>query len=219
MDKDKIIKILLVILVVLTACFLTYALTTSTQNRNTFERVNLSSTCSIELPKIHFDVQNSSFGGSYGDIWTFTSSELVITYVKTSDNTGLSFDGLYNGNNQINVGHTNWYSRDVTNLATGEIIVVSGTNKTLVDRIADSIIFSTGENINNNNTTNAVPTSSSNNNNRNNTPNTNTNPTTEGQSNNNNPTPNPIPDPAPTPSPSPEASSDGGAADGSGNIV
>ena len=48
-----------------------------------------------------------------------------------------------------------WYSRDVTNLATGESILVCGENKEVVDRIADSIQFKGG----NNNTSNSTSTS------------------------------------------------------------
>ena len=185
------------------ACFITYALTISNQNANTYERVNLSSTCSLELPKIHFDVQNSSFGGSYGSVSThtdgktLTSSNLVITYVKTVDNTGLSTGGIYGGDVQTNFGNTNWYSRHVTNLETGESIMISGTDKAVVDHIADSIIFSTGKAVEKNVTSTDTTVKKGNNtnkstNNQNNNPNSN-----EGNS----PTPTPEPSPSPTPTP------------------
>ena len=204
MDKKSIIIILLVIFIVMAACFLTYALTISSQNASTYERVNLSSTCSLELPKIHFDVQNASFGGSYGDVSThtdgktLTSSDLVITYTKTVDNTGLSTGGVYGGNVQSNVGNVNWYSRHVTNLETGESIMISGTDKEKVDHIANSIIFSTGKAVEKNSTsTNVIVVNGTNNsmpNNQNNNPNHN---------GGNSPTPAPAPTPTPTPTPSP----------------
>lgn len=209
MDKKSIIIILLVIFIVMAACFITYALTISSQNASTYERVNLSSTCSLELPKIHFDVQNSSFGGSYGGISThtdgktLTSSNLVITYVKTVDNTGLSTEGIYGGDVQTNVGNTNWYSRHVTNLETGESIMISGTDKEVVDHIADSIIFSTGKAVEKNMTSTDTTVKKGNNTNKSN--NQNNNPNSNGGN-----SPTPTPDPTPTPTPTPDS---GGGSD------
>ncbi len=217
MDKKSIIIILLVVFIVMAACFLTYALTISNQNANQYERVNLSSTCSLELPKIHFDIQNTSFGGSYGGVSTHTdgktlsSSDLVIVYAKTVDNTGLSSEGVYGGNVQSNVGNVNWYSRHVTNLETGESIMISGTDKEKVDHIANSIIFSTGKAVEKNSTsTNIIVVNGTNNsgpNNQNN--NQNNNPNHNG-GNSPTPAPAPTPSPAPTPEPTPTPTPSGG---------
>lgn len=166
----KIIVIGILICVLAAVLIMGYAAMNNMGNSTQYERVNLSATCSLELPKIHFDVQNSSSGGSYDGInmnvdgKILSADKLVIEYVKVTDNTGISSSGVSSGNSYSKIGHMDWYSRDVTNLATGESILVCGENKEVVDRIADSIQFK-GEN---NSTSNS--TSLNNNGNHNGTP-------------------------------------------------
>ncbi|MBQ9441247.1 MAG: hypothetical protein IJU54_02495 [Alphaproteobacteria bacterium] len=154
MEKNHIIIILTIIIAIL-SIILCYAFLINNNNINSFERINLSSTCSIELPQIHFDVDNNTMSSSYAGITTevygrtFTSNNLIIQYTHVSDNTGLSVNGIYTGNSQMNIGNSNWYSREVTNIGTGESIIVCGENKELVDRIANSIHFSKGFVVNN----------------------------------------------------------------------
>ena len=157
----KIILIGILICVLAAVLIMGYAAMNNMGNSTQYERVNLSATCSLELPKIHFDVQNSSSGGSYDGInmnvdgKIVSADKLVIEYVKVTDNTGISSSGVSSGNSYSKIGHMDWYSRDVTNLATGESILVCGENKEVVDRIADSIQFKGG----NNNTSNSTSTS------------------------------------------------------------
>lgn len=153
----RILLIALAIVIILTLLIISSAVIMN-NNPNEFKRVNMSSTCSLELPNIHFDVQNNSFGGSYGSYSSqstsrfLTSSKVSVMYIKTVDNSGLSISGVDNINGNFNTGNTNIYSRDVINYETGESIHVQGEDKELVDRVADSVVFSK-DNGSGNNTT------------------------------------------------------------------
>lgn len=54
MNKNLIIVILIVIL--MAVFIIGYASIISINNSNQYQRVNLSSTCSLEIPNVHFDV-------------------------------------------------------------------------------------------------------------------------------------------------------------------
>ena len=172
METKNILIILLVLVLIVCSVIITYSVVSGMNNSNTYERVNLSSTCSLELPKIHFDIDNSSSSSSFAGIdvkmesKVFSSKDLMISYLKTTDNSGVSLGGLYTGNSQFNVAHQDWYSRDVVNSATGETIIIMGKDKAQVDKIADSIIFTdsngnqvnaTDINLNGNNGNNKTP--------------------------------------------------------------
>ena len=156
METKNILIILLVIVLLICSVIITYSVVSNMNNSNTYERVNLSATCSLELPKINFKIDNSSGSSSFAGIAVnmeskvLSSNDLMISYVKTTDNTGVSVGGLYTGNSQFNVAHQDWYSRDIVNSATGESILVMGKDKAQVDKIADSIKFtdSKGKHIN-----------------------------------------------------------------------
>ena len=158
MNTKNILLILLIIVLLITTIIITTAVVTTMGNSSTYERVNLSSTCSLELPKVHFDESNDGGSSSYGGITVnmkskvLSNNDLVISYLKTTDNSGFSSDSVYTGNSQFNVAHQDWYSRDISNSATGETISIMGKNKEQVDHIADSIRFAGGDN-NTNNTT------------------------------------------------------------------
>ena len=146
-------KILLIILVIaiIVSVLLVSSEIVMKNNPNEFKRVNLSSTCSLELPNIHFDVQNNSFGGNYGgysshtDGKILTSSKLIVSYTKTVDNIGPLSNGGADMNGNLNFGNTKIYSRDVFNYETQETIHIQGEDKELVDRVADSVKFSKGQ--------------------------------------------------------------------------
>ena len=59
---------------------------------------------------------------------------------------------------QFKAGHTDWYSRTVSNDATGETLLVMGKDKEQVNHIADSIRFTGGNNKNNTDNTATVKT-------------------------------------------------------------
>ena len=185
----------------------TFAVVTTMNNSETYQRVNISSTCSLELPKVHFDQTNDTGSSSYAGITVdmqskvLSNNDLVISYLKTTDNSGFTSDSVYTGNSQFNVAHQDWYTRDISNSATGETISIMGKDKKTVDHIADSIRFSSGGNNNTNNNTNIVYVNTGNNNVPN-TTNTNpvNNPNTQQDVN-----PSPSPSPAPTPSYIPES--------------
>lgn len=154
-------KILLTLLVIVVIASILIVSSTFIMNNNPkeFKRVNLSSTCSLELPNIHFDVQNTSFGGNYGgysshtDGKTLMSSNLIVSYTKTVDNIGALASGVDSMNGNLDVGNTKIYSRDVFNYDTQETVHIQGEDKELVDRVADSVVFSGGAGNNSSNDT------------------------------------------------------------------
>ena len=157
MNKNLIIVILIVIL--MAVFIIGYASIISINNSNQYQRVNLSSTCSLEIPNVHFDVQNSSFGGSYGDLSSHTdgkvmySNKVNIIYAKTTYNQDLSLNGYYGDDSmQSSFGNKNMYSRSVYNTDTGESLLISGEDKEVVDHVADSVQFSSGKKMDGNNT-------------------------------------------------------------------
>ncbi|WP_407381059.1 hypothetical protein [Methanobrevibacter sp.] len=81
---------------ILSAILVTYVFTMNSVNADTFERVNLSSTCSLELPKIHFDEDNISDKSSYSGVTVgeysklLTSEHLSIQYTKSYISTGIT---------------------------------------------------------------------------------------------------------------------------------
>ena len=200
MNTKNILIIILVIVFIVMTVLVAFAVVTNMTNAGTYQRVNLSSTCSLELPKIHFDESNDGGSSSYAGVTVdmkskvLSSNDLVISYLKTTDNTGFSSDSVYKGNSQFNVAHQDWYTRDISNSATGETISIMGKDKKQVDHIADSIQFSGGSNKTDNNT-NVVYVNKGGN-----TPNTTG---TQNAQPNNNPTPAPTPTPSPTPEPTP----------------
>ena len=145
-------RILLIVLAIVVIASILIVSSTFIMNNNPkeFKRVNLSSTCSLELPNIHFDVQNTSFGGNYGgysshtDGKTLMSSNLIVSYTKTVDNIGALASGVDSMNGNLDVGNTKIYSRDVFNYDTQETVHIQGEDKELVDRVADSVVFSGG---------------------------------------------------------------------------
>ena len=169
MDKKTIIIILLIILIVILVAM--FATVSMSNNSSTYERVNLSSTCSLELPRIHFEesTSNSNGGNSYVQVNTdykqLSSSNLIVGYMKMENSLGIYGDGGFNMADQFKAGHTDWYSRTVSNDATGETLLVMGKDKEQVDHIADSIQFSTG------NATNSTKNTSQSNSNSKNTTN------------------------------------------------
>lgn len=208
MDTKNILIIILVIVFMIMTVIVTAAVVTNMNNSQTYERVNLSSTCSLELPKIHFEESTNGGSSSYAGVTVnmqskvLTSSDLAISYLKTTDNTGISMDGLATGNSQFNVGHQDWYSRDISNSATGETLLIMGKDKKQVDHIADSVKF-TGGNNNTNNNTNIIYINASDNS-------KNTSVVNPGSSVDVEPAsypsyePIPSPEPTPTPTPTPE---------------
>lgn len=125
----------------------TFAVVTNMTNSSTYERVNLSSTCSLELPKIDFTESNSNANGgnSYVQVNTdykqLSSNDLIIGYMKMENSLGIYGNSSFNMADQFKAGHTDWYSRIVSNDATGETVLVMGKDKEQVDRIANSIKF------------------------------------------------------------------------------
>ena len=146
----RILLIVLAIVVIASILIVSSTFIMSNNNQKEFKRVNLSSTCSLELPNIHFDVQNTSFGGNYGgysshtDGKTLMSSNLIVSYTKTVDNIGALASGVDSMNGNLDVGNTKIYSRDVFNYDTQETVHIQGEDKELVDRVADSVVFSGG---------------------------------------------------------------------------
>lgn len=136
----------------------TFAVVTNMTNSNTYERVNLSSTCSLELPKIDFTESNSNTNGgnSYVQVNTdykqLSSNNLIIGYMKIENSLGVYGNSSFNMADQFKAGHTDWYSRTVSNDATGETVLVMGKDKEQVDKIADSLKFTGGNKTGNNNT-------------------------------------------------------------------
>ena len=60
-NLNNIIKILAVIVVIMAVMLVIYTTNMNNVNADTpLERVNLSDTCSIELPKINFDEKNAT---------------------------------------------------------------------------------------------------------------------------------------------------------------
>ena len=144
-NLNNIIKILIIIAVILAAILIIYATTTNNVNADTLKRVNLSDTCSLELPKIDFNVDNSTNELTYNGITVgeysknLTSDKLCIQYSKSYDNIGTNESNISAGYSiQAN---NNWHTRTVFNSATGESVIISGENKELVDKIADSVVF------------------------------------------------------------------------------
>lgn len=156
----KILLIILAIAIIVGLLMISIALVNN-NNTKELKRVNLSSTCSLELPDIHFDVQNNSFGGNYGGYSSqtegkiLTSSKVSILYTKTVDNIGPLSSGGADMNGNLNFGNTKIYSRDVFNYETQETVHIQGEDKELVDRIADSVQFSKGQAVNKNSSDNS----------------------------------------------------------------
>lgn len=168
--RNRNILLTILIIVIIASIILISTAFITNNNQNEFKRVNLSSTCSIELPNIHFEEQNTSFGGSYGGYSsqtqgrTLTSGKLIISYTKTVDNIGPLSSGGADMNGNLNFGNKQIYSRDVFNYETQETIHIQGEDKELVDRVADSVQFSKGQATNKTNDTSQ--TSNNNNNNQ-----------------------------------------------------
>ena len=158
MDKKTIIIILLIILIViLVAMFATVSM--SNNNSSTYERVNLSSTCSLELTKdFHKMTDDTSISGTYGGYSStttgkyLTDGDTIVQYTKTTDNIGALATGGADMNGNLQFGNTKIYSRDVFNYETQETVHIQGTDKEKVDHIADSVQFSTGKKVENNTT-------------------------------------------------------------------
>lgn len=159
--RNRNILLALLIIIIIASIIILSSTFITNNNPNEFKRVNLSSTCSIELPNIHFDEQNTSFGGSSGGYSsqtqgrTLTSSKLIISYTKTVDNIGPLSNGGADINSNLNFGNTKIYSRDVFNYETQETIHIQGEDKELVDRVADSVQFSKGQAVNKNSSDNS----------------------------------------------------------------
>ena len=146
-DKRNPVKILFGIVLVIVAVVLIYSFTLSGDTADTFERVNLSATCSLELPKIDFEEKNISDEGSYAGLIfegygkSLSSDGLKILYGEVHSSLGALGTGIFDGGANIPFGGSNWYTRYASNLDGGEVVIITGENQTLVDRIADSVIF------------------------------------------------------------------------------
>ena len=145
-NLNNIIKILAIIAVIMAVILVIYITNMNNVNADTpLERVNLSDTCSIELPKINFDEKNATNEAAYNGInvkennKNLTSDKLCIQYIKSQDNIG-SNESNISGGYSIQANN-NWHTRTVFNSATGESVIISGENKELVDKIADSVVF------------------------------------------------------------------------------
>ena len=145
-NLNNIIKILAVIAVIMAVMLVIYTTNMNNVNADTpLKRVNLSDTCSIELPKINFDEKNATNEAAYNGInvkeynKNLTSDKLCIQYIKSHDNIG-SNESNISGGYSIQANN-NWHTRTVFNSATGESVIISGENKELVDKIADSVVF------------------------------------------------------------------------------
>lgn len=145
-NLNNIIKILAIIAVIMAVILVIYATNMNNVNADTpLERVNLSDTCSLELPKINFDEKNATNEAAYNGInvkeynKNLTSDKLCIQYIKSQDNIG-SNESNISGGYSIQANN-NWHTRTVFNSATGESVIISGENKELVDKIAASIVF------------------------------------------------------------------------------